>query len=184
MVREPAEECGCVDCFAALAMTAPVRFACHDGRERQGPRMTAPARARPGRSTGPRTPAGKARAAQNAWKHGLTIAIRADPRWRATVIALERKLVREGPAARHYARLFAEGTVELSRIAQARAVLAARLGGAARLEALRRLDRYEARAYGKKAKAFELMQGLACAQVVSVATPDVSAIEDRKTNWG
>jgi hypothetical protein len=85
------------------------------------------------------------------------------------VIALEHKLLGESPAARHYARLFAEGTVELSRIAEARAVLAARLDGAARLEAMRKLDRYEARAYGKKAKGFELMQGLACALVVSVA---------------
>ena len=71
---------------------------------------------RPGRTTGPRTPEGKAISSRNAWRHGLSIPIRADPLWRPAVIALEHELARDGDAPRKFVRLFAEAVVELSRI--------------------------------------------------------------------
>jgi hypothetical protein len=111
---------------------------------------------RPGRPTGPRTPTGKAISSRNAWRHGLTLPIRADPLWRHTVIKLERAIADE-EAPREVARLLAEGAVELSRIAHARATLVGKLDGVARLDTLRKLDRYEGRAYAKKRKAYRLL---------------------------
>ena len=114
------------------------------------------ARDRRGDSIGPRTAAGKARAAQNARRHGLNVPIRLDPRWRGAVEALERALVREAPAARAFAHLAAEGVVELRRIAQARAALVSSPDDE-HLDALRRLHRYESLAYAKKDKALRML---------------------------
>ena len=41
---------------------------------------------RPGRATGPRTPEGKWISSRNAWRHGLSIPIRADPFWRPAML--------------------------------------------------------------------------------------------------
>jgi hypothetical protein len=105
----------------------------------------------PGRSTGPRALQGKARLARNARRHGLTIPIRADLVWRGEVVRLERELAGDGP--RQVARMVAEATAELSRIAKARGAV----DGAERIEELRKLDLYEARAFAKKRKAFRLL---------------------------
>ncbi len=110
------------------------------------------ARDRRGDSIGPRTAAGKARAAQNARRHGLNVPIRLDPRWRGAVEAL----VREAPAARAFAHLAAEGVVELRRIAQARAALVSSPDDE-HLDALRRLHRYESLAYAKQDKAMRML---------------------------
>ena len=93
----------------------------------------------------------------NAHRHGLTVPIRADPRWRAAVVVLERELVIEAPAARRFAGMAAEGVMELRRIAQARAALMGRLEGDAEIDALRRLARYEGLAYAKKDKGLRVI---------------------------
>jgi len=104
-----------------------------------------------------RMPHVDARALGNAHRHGLTVPIRADPRWRAAVVVLERELVIEAPAARRFAGMAAEGVMELRRIAQARAALMGRLEGDAEIDALRRLARYEGLAYAKKDKGLRVI---------------------------
>jgi hypothetical protein len=112
---------------------------------------------RSARRAGPRPSRVHARATGNARRHGLTVPIRLDPRWRAAVVALERTLVREAPTARAFAGRAAEGVVELRRIAQARAAFIGAFEGEATLDLLRRLDRYESLAYAKKDKALRVI---------------------------
>jgi hypothetical protein len=85
-------------------------------------------------STGPKTPAGKARVAGNARRHGLTIAVAADPALAADVEALAQAICRsfagdgadhEAPslAASHrlyLARRVAEAPIDLLRVQRAR----------------------------------------------------------------
>src|SRR5262245_44816161 len=118
--------------------------------------MTTPTLPRPGRATGPRTLEGKAISSRNAWRHGLSIPIRADPLWRPAVIALERELARDGAAPRAFVRQFAEAVVELSRIARAQEAFIGGADGEAWIDATRRLDRYQGRAHAKKWKALRL----------------------------
>jgi hypothetical protein len=80
-------------------------------------------------STGPRTKAGKARAARNARRHGLSIAIACEPILAAEAEALARHIVGNGagPAAIAMARAFAEAQVDLVRIRKVRRDVLARL---------------------------------------------------------
>lgn len=73
-------------------------------------------------SVGPKTAAGKARAAANAQRHGLAVSIRSDQRLAAEAETLARKIVGgASDAARlNLSRAIAEAQVDLVRIRQAR----------------------------------------------------------------
>jgi hypothetical protein len=123
--------------------------------------------------SGPRTAGGKARVAQNAIRHGLSLPVLADPATAAAVEALTRQMS-EGadPETVELAQAVAHAQVDLSRVRRARhdllaAALAHLTGGAeeaaangpppdaSRLvsqlaEQLLALDRYERRALSRR----------------------------------
>jgi hypothetical protein len=69
-------------------------------------------------STGPRTTAGKARAAQNAVRHGLNVPIWSDPALSPTVEAIARRIAGRNTDedALEAARRIAEAQVDLDRV--------------------------------------------------------------------
>ena len=77
------------------------------------------------RSTGPRTAAGRVRAARNATRHGLSISVLADPRLDAEARALARCLAAEG-CPFDVALVVAEATLDLRRIRDQRHELVTR----------------------------------------------------------
>jgi len=74
------------------------------------------------RSTGPRTPGGKGRVAQNALQHGLSIAVDALPELDAAVSRLAVRIAGADASARRLelARSVAAAEVDLRRVSQAR----------------------------------------------------------------
>jgi hypothetical protein len=73
-------------------------------------------------STGPKSPAGKKRAAQNARRHGFSLSIHSEPALSTDAENLAREIAGEGatPAILELARRVAEAQIDLKRIRQAR----------------------------------------------------------------
>ena len=79
-------------------------------------------------STGPKTAAGKARAAKNARRHGLRVPVLSDPVWSSEVDRLADKIVGANAEAeqRDLARHVAEAQIDIMRVRRARHDLIAR----------------------------------------------------------
>ena len=73
-------------------------------------------------STGPRTSSGRARAARNALRHGLSLPVCSDPVWSEQVDALAREIAGgdASPEIQDSARLIAKAQIDLRRVRQAR----------------------------------------------------------------
>ena len=73
-------------------------------------------------STGPRTRVGRARAARNALRHGLSLPVCSDPVFSGQVEELAREIAGgdPNPEIRQSARLIAEAQIDLLRVRQAR----------------------------------------------------------------
>jgi hypothetical protein len=73
-------------------------------------------------STGPRSSSGKARAAQNARRHGLSLSVTADPAHAENLKSLMHQIAGKGAGAevRELARRIAEAQVDLLRVRAAR----------------------------------------------------------------
>ena len=118
-----------------------------------------PNRANKPRSTGPRTRAGKAVAARNAWRHGLSLPVLADAALAPEVAALAQAIagVDASAASRAAAARIAEAQVDLARVRGVRLTLTQRLvDGADVTRELVRLDRYERRALCRRSRALEV----------------------------
>jgi hypothetical protein len=130
--------------------------------------MTSPAKIRANRrnalrSAGPRSPVGKAMAARNARRHGLTLPVLDEPSLAREAVDLARRIEtsqtgREADAAGHaLAYRIAEAIIDFRRVRIAKLPLAAALdadpGDAGAMVRLSRLDRYEVRAFARSKRA-------------------------------
>lgn len=113
-------------------------------------------RANAARSTGPRTRTGRARAARNARRHGLSLPVAADPALAPEVSALAHEIAGEGASvARHAAAVrIAEAQIDLLRVRRVRQTLMAEMladvAGRDGTVRLLRVDRYERRALSRR----------------------------------
>ena len=125
-------------------------------------------------STGPRTAAGKARAAQNARKHGLRVPALRDPEKTRNIAELARKLAGPTADAQRFeaaCRLVA-AQIDILDIREARLPLLARaLEDRAAIKSLATLDRYESDARSlRKSAARKLAAARAAASTGSGET--------------
>jgi hypothetical protein len=112
-------------------------------------------------STGPRTTAGKARAARNAFTHGLAIPVRSIPEFRKDIENLALVIARASgiETVTELSRQAAEAQLETFRIRKARAtILATETTWDDRNAKLARLERYERRAFSRALRAFRELQ--------------------------
>jgi hypothetical protein len=120
------------------------------------------------RSTGPRTPRGKAAASKSALRHGLAANVLADPRLAQKIRLLALAIAGEGadPGTSEQAATIAQAQVVLERVRQARVALIDRppsRGSRGRrrpddsfqatIDQLRKLERYEQRAVARRDRA-------------------------------
>jgi hypothetical protein len=117
-------------------------------------RQIAANRANARASTGPKTPAGRARAAANARRHGLSLSALANARRPAEVETLAQTIVTDVGGGNTdllpQARTIAEVQLDLARIRQARHELVMPTLTDAAMAALLAIERYERRALSRR----------------------------------
>jgi hypothetical protein len=161
-------------------------------------------------STGPKSAQGKARAAQNALRHGLSLSIDLDPKLSEQIESLAHEIVGETRDREIYecARQIAEAQIDLNRIRKARDFLLAynidhpergmtELSGrnaqprgpqkvvGTVLELTKRLiviGRYEQRALSRRKFAIRAFD-LACRQASQVSGPPLAAAVQKYRRW-
>jgi hypothetical protein len=105
------------------------------------------------RSTGPKTRAGKARAAQNSRRHGLNLPVHHDPSWSAELDALARAIAGDIADARRLELAYGIAAAQLD-LVQARrarvAVFPSKPDEPGAIENLAAIDRYERRALSRR----------------------------------
>jgi hypothetical protein len=128
------------------------------------------------RSTGPRTAAGKARAARNARRHGLTLTLGSDPAWWRTLSAVIEAIA--GPQAdgarRERAMRVAHAHVEVLRIRKAKCDILADGVSPDTVNRLACLMRYERRAFARRKRAMRAFDGRAKENCQNEATGGIS----------
>ena len=122
------------------------------------------------RCTGPKTTAGKSRAARNAFQHGLNLPVLADATLAPEIEDLARKIAGEGasPRLRELAARIAEAQVDVMRARRAKVQVMNEAPAAHECSAeLLRIDRYEGRAFSRRKFAIRDFRAAQIAQILA-----------------